>query len=419
MSIMNPFLQNLRGNNTFPMQPNPFTRPRNPMYRAEGGDIIEDPLDTSTTTTPGAPTIPPLPGVDAHETLNETITSTGPVITEGMTPEEITNAYITWASDPNNIPDYYGGATVAEFDQAELDAFAQKEALAAEQDALNKQRLSQYQDWLDPNSQAQQYAQNQAAQKAAGAAFGAGTPGSARGQYASAAAAQAAQHGLTQDALAGIEGVQGDLTKGADLLADVGSQRREYVQNVINEDIKRWNFAQLAPQEQWDKLLGLANQLKAMELGNVSGDGGGGGDDWKSILANVVGSSIGDTGGILESILGFLNQGGPVVDYKQGGGILGGPQAGPPAAAPMGPPPGGIIGAKPPMTPPGAGIMGTPPSAPSAPPMEKPMGGEMMQMSMMTSEPTSEIDKAEGILQGLAAASGGTLTIKRKSKGGK
>ena len=380
-----------------------------PAYRQTGGEVAP---------TPGAPVLPNLPGVAAHENLNTSIAASGPTLTTGQTPEQINQAYIDWASDPNNIPDYYGGATVAEFDPATLLSFDQKERLAGAQDTLNQQRLDTYQSWLDPNSQAQQYAQDQAAQRAAGAAFGAGTPGSARSQYASAAAAQAAGHGLTQDALAGISGVQDDITAGADLLADVGSQRRDYVQNVINEDIKRWNFAQLAPQEQWDKLLGLANQMKAMELGNVSGDGSAK-NDWKGILASVVGSQLGEQGSsILDSVLSFFNEGGPVVDYRQGGGMLGQPPMGQPPMGqpPMGQPPmgGGMPPApQPPMPPSSPGIMGGMPDAPPGI-----MGGEPVPMM---DDNKSEIDKIEDALQSIIASSNGEITIKRKSKkkGGK
>lgn len=424
----------------------------------------------------GEPTLPHLVGVEAHENLNESITGTpgnvedfiahaestigatlnddgtytdsvgntfaninelydymtspernegniwtggelvvgkeasGPVITPDMTPEEITEAYITWASDPNNIPDYYGGATIAEFDPAEIEAFRQKELLAAEQDRLNKERLGIYESYLDPESEAQQRAQEIAAGRASTSAYGAGTLGSARSQYASAKAAMDSQRALEQAGLSGIAGVQDDLTKGADLLGSVGEERRKYVQDVINEDIKRWNFAQLAPQQQWDKLLGLANQLKGMELGTLTDSGGNSVPAWKNILADVFAGSGGDSS-ILESVLGLFNRGGPVISYRQGGGIMGDPMMDSPMP-PAPPAPGGIMGAAPAA---GAGIMGKPM-------MKEPMqGGEMSQMgiTMMSEEPMSELDKAEGILQGLAAASGGTLKIKRKSKGGK
>ena len=49
----------------------------------------------------------------------------------------------------------------------------------------------------------------------------------------------------------------------------------------------------------------------------------------------------------------------------------------------------------------------------------EPMGVEMMSMDMLAGPEVSELDKAEGILQGLAAASGGTLKVTRKTKGGK
>ena len=356
---------------------------------------------TSTAVTPGTPTIPDLPGVASHENLNDSIPGSGPIITASMTPEEITQAYITWASDPANIPDYYGGATVAEFDPAQIAAFDQKEELAKEQDRLNLERLGTYESWLDPESEAQMQAQQRAAQTAGSTFYGAGTPGSARSQIAASAAALDAQQGLQSQALSGIEGVQDDLTAGADILSGVGAERRQYVQDVINEDIKRWNFAQLAPQQQWDKLLGLANQLKGMELGTLVDSGGDSVPAWKSILASVAGPVLGDAGsGILDAVLGLFNKGGPV--YKQSGGILGGDP---------------MMGQQPPMqptpTPPAPkGIMGN---------AMPPAMGETMQMTMVSEEPISEIDKAEGILKGLEASSGGSIKVirKTKKKGGK
>ena len=133
------------------------------------------------------------------------------------------------------------------------------------------------------------------------------------------------------------------------------------------------------------------------------------------LLAAAAGDGGAD-GDIIETILSFLNEGGPVVSYRQGGGIMGDSMMEEPMS-PTPPSPGGILGAQPPAD---AGIMGE--SIMDKPmPSESMMGGEMSQMdiTMMSDEPMSEIDKAEGILQSLAAASGGTLKIKRKSKGGK
>ena len=375
--------------------------------------------------TPGTPTIPNLPGVDAHENLNESIAGAGPTISADMTPEEINEAYINWAADPSNIPDYYGGATVAEFDPLQLEAFAKKEATAGQLDELNKQQLDYYQGILAGNSPHLQRAADRAAGSTANTFFGAGTPGSSRGQYAANLAAQEAQFGLQQDAISGISGVQDRLTQGADLLGSIGQERRDYVQNVINEDIKRWNFAQLAPQQQWDRLLGLANQLKGMELGTLVDSGGNNIPAWKQILASAAGGGGADSS-IVDNILNFLNNEGGYIgtaaEYRQAGGIMGDPmmeepmmqdpmmdQLGGPEIDPMLQE---ATQAGPMMEP--QGIMKPDSMAPTGD-----VGITEMDVSMVSEEPMSEIDKAEGILQGLAAASGGALTIKRKTKGGK
>ena len=377
-------------------------RKMKPIYRQEGG------------TTPGAPTLPSLPGVDAHENLNTSIAAgSGPSIAEGASPEEINKAYIEWASDPSNIPDYYGGATVAEFDPLQLEAFASKEKTAAQLDELNKQQLDYYQDILSGDSEHLQRAADTAAGTVQSGFYGAGTPGSARGQFASNLAAQEAQFGLQQDAITGISGVQDKLTQGADLLGKVGDERRQYVQDVINEDIKRWNFAHPAPQQQWDRLLGLANQLKGMELGTLVDSGGNSVPAWKNILSSVVGSAGGDSN-ILEQVLSFFNQGGPV--YKQAGGMI--PPAAPPGpgmtppAPPMNSgPPMGMAPPAAPMAPEPAGIMG------ASEPMDEP-GIMATDITMISDEPMSEIDRVEALLEGLVASSDGAITIKRKKKKG-
>ena len=306
------------------------------LYRQTGGGATLPANQTSSVdfNNPGnivntAPTNPSLPGVEAHESLNTAITGidvdgnpteagpSGPIIDPvDKTPEEIYKKAVEWAADPINTPDYYGGNPIAELDPAQLEAFRQKELAAGATNQLNQQRLNAYQDWLDPNSQASILARSQAVDDTTGAFFGAGSGASARGQQAVGAASKQAQLGLQQQALTGIEGVQDDLTAGADILSGIGKERQNYVQDVINEDIKRWNFAQLAPQQQVERILAYANQLKAMELG-VAQDSPQHSNLIKTILAGAIDSAGGDSG-IIDFIGGLFNQGGRV--YKQGGG---------------------------------------------------------------------------------------------------
>ena len=242
---------------------------RKPIYKNMGGPVLHHQTGgTVPATIPGAVTLPHLPGVEAHEAVNTAIAggNANVVDTTGKTGEQIRLDALAASANPALQPDYYGGATVAEFDPQQIEAFRQKEQAAKDFNDLTAKRQGVYESYLDPNSAAQQQAQQSAANVTSGAFYGAGTPGSARGAQATSAAAQQAQQNLEARGLAGLQGVQRDLTGGADILADIGAERQAYVQNVINEDIKRWNFAQLSPQNQIDALLAYANELEAQGI---------------------------------------------------------------------------------------------------------------------------------------------------------
>ena len=125
------------------------------------------------------------------------------------------------------------------------------------------------------------------------------------------------------------EGV-GALTTGADLarkgislgeeaegiLNRIGGDRRQRAQDVINEDIKRFNYAQLTPQQQQDRILLLLTGLEGIKQGKFQAPQG---DRSSDIFGNLARDFVRDAGGgILDSI--FENQGGPV--YRQGGGTI-------------------------------------------------------------------------------------------------
>lgn len=369
-----------------------------PIYRQTGGNILHRPAAEDRPTAPSiaAPFIggvagPSLPNLDTSS-LDSTYKSA-----------------IDWANNPQNIPQYYTDPTVAQFDPLQQQAQQGKLDAAGQFDDLTQQTIGDYQSQLDPNSELNQRISNQASQGASNAFYGAGTPGSARGQYAANAASQDAVRANRQNALTGLGNERANLTGAADIVGGVGDDRQGLSQNIINEDIKRFNYGQLSPQQQVDRVLGLSSQQEALKAGNVGYDvgtaGSGGGSD---IFSNLLGAfGGGGSGGGLGGILGGLfNEGGAV--YKNDGGMM--------PEAPMmdqGMPQDPMMDQGMPMEPmmpqgapmePQGGIMG---------------GGESMSMDMMSSAPMSEMDKAEGILSALAAASGGSLTIKRKTKGGK
>ena len=385
-----------------------------PMYRQVGGIT-------------GQPTLPSLPGVTAHEDLNRQITEGGgaPVVDPTQDPEKVFEDILAIEADPTFQPDYYGGATVAEFDPAQIQGFAQRESAAEEQNRLAREQLARAEGRLDPTSEYSQRIQRQAAQQAAGAFGGAGSFGGLKSQGAVGHGVQTALLDQQRQAEADIAGLSERLTQGAETLGKVGAERRSYVQDVINEDIKRWNFAQLAPQQQRDRVLALASQLKAMDLGTVIDPRSGTSvPAWKNILASAVSSQVGDAaGGILDSIIGgigglFSNEGGPV--YRQmGGGIMGPGMEGQMMQDPMmdqGMPSDPMMASQPPV----GGIMDPMmQDAAMAPEMQGGIMDPMMQEDPMIGMDsmmdinfeTSTIDEIEESLAGIPG-----ITVKRKNK---
>ena len=294
---------------------------------------------------------------------------------------------------------------------------------AGQYDTITQDLVSDYQNQLDPNSAINQHLADQAAQSSANAFYGAGTPGSARGQYAGSLAAQDAVRANRENALSNLGGLRGSLRGSADIVGGVGEDRRNLSQDIINEDIERFKYGQLSPQQFADKVLGLASQQEALKQGNVGYDvsPSGGFGAFGNLLGNALGGSglsfgggSGSAGGIssLLSGLGF-NEGGPV--YKQEGGMIDpAMDPGMPPAAPTAtgmtpsPAPAGIIGAGP--TPPPTGPI-------SAPDMG--METDITSITAITDEDTSEIDKIEGILQGLAIDNPNIKIKRKKKKGGK
>ena len=336
---------------------------------------------------------------------------TGGVIAPGLPNIDTTSldtAYkdvIDWSADPQNIPQYYTAPTVAQFDPLQTTAHQGLIDAAGQYDTITQDLVSEYTDQLDPNSTINQQLANQAAQSSANAFYGAGTPGSARGQYAGALAAQDAVRANRENALQQLGAQRGSLTGAADITAGVGGQRYGLSQKVIDEDIKRFNYGQLSPQQFADRILGLSAQQEALKQGNVGVDAGspGFGGIFGGLLSSALGGGLGGSGGIGNILGGLgLNEGGEVPGMD--------PMMGPGMASGMGPDP---MMQDPMMSP-------EPPMVPGMDPM---MGGDPMmtdvtQITAIAPEETSEIDKIEGILQGLALENP-NIKVKRKTKGGK
>ena len=158
--------------------------------------------------------------------------------------------------------------------------------------------------------------------------------------------------------------------------------------------VKLFNYGQLSPQQFADRILGLTAQQEALKQGNVGIDAGspGFGGIFGGLLSSALGGGLGGGGGIGGLLGGFgFNEGGPV--YKQTGGPID-PMMGPGMTPGMGP---GPMMQDPMMSP-------EPHMAPGMDPMmgEDPMMADVTQITAVAPEETSEIDKIEGILQGLS-----------------
>ena len=161
---------------------------------------------------------------------------TGGVIAPGLPTVDTSSldtAYqdvIDWSADPANIPQYYTAPTVAQFDPLQTTSQQGLIDAAGQYDTITQDLVSEYQNQLDPNSVINQQLANQAAQSSANAFFGAGTPGSSRGQYAGALAAQDAVRANRENALNKLGAQRGQLRGAADIVGGVGDDRYNLLQ---------------------------------------------------------------------------------------------------------------------------------------------------------------------------------------------
>ena len=288
-----------------------------PVYRQTGGF------------TPGgtAQTPDELYGVEAQTGLNEEIAANAgqPIIDTTKSAADQVKDLAAIEADPASQPDYYPGQTVTGFDAAQLEAHRLKEEAALEQNRLNQEALARAEGRLDPNSEYAQRLQRAAASRSAQQFGRSGSLGGLKSQGAVGYGTQTALLDHQRQTEQDIAGIRDKLTQGADTLAGVGAERRQYVQDVLDADIERWNVAQLAPQQQRDRVLALAKELSAIENKQVGSQAGGqtGTQSWKDLIKSSLvkaGTNL-VTSGLDKFIdgLGF-NQGGVV--YRQEGGLL-------------------------------------------------------------------------------------------------
>ena len=321
-----------------------------------------------------------LAGEVAQQQIEDKIASTGgtSLINTNADFVDVAKEASGYYADTANIPQYYTDSTVAGVNPT-LQSGYDTGILASGLHGLTTADLvSQRYDMMDPNGA---YAQNLSDQAIAGVNRGwgnTGTLGSARNQLASADAANQAILGNTNTQLDAIAGLRDSYFTPSDRLRNIGEDKRKTEQQIIDEDIKRYNYAQLIPQTQLEKTLGAAQLGAAAQEGNVFAQSGGGSGD----------ASAFNEGGTV-----YANEGMMVDQMEQTA-----------MDAPM---------------PEGNGIMnGMAPEMPM--PMEAPMGAPME----MEEEMIPELDRIEMALESLIQASGADVTIKRttsdkKKKGGK
>ena len=346
-----------------------------------------------------------LPGVDAHRQLRARQDTGTPFVPTTGEYEKDIDSFIKYAGDPRNVPDYYSGSTVA---QPGADTNLSREGLrgAADQyDALTGDLLGDYQAQLDPNSAINQQLGQAASVAGNLAGYNSGVLGGLRSQQATQGAARQAIQQNRQNALDKISGLRGDLRGGSDILGEVGRELDSEQQDIINEDIKRFNYAQLSPQQQIDRVLSLLTAKEGLKQGRFQAptqDRSGG------IFSNLAGDFARKAGGsILDSVFGGFG-------FNQGGEIPGEAPVGDPM---MGPGEGvdPMMDANMPQDPMAAGgdpMMSDPMS--QDPMMGDPLAADPMTNDMMA-EPQSEIDQVASAVEQLIASTGAPLTITRKT----
>ena len=141
---------------------------------------------------------------------------------------------------------------------------------ASQQQGINQGLISQWQDRADPNGQFSNDLAD-ASVAATNRSWGStGTLGSARNANASAQQAQRVVAESTGNALQQLASVRDNLNAPADLLRNIGAEERVVVQDIINEDIKRFNYAELSPQQQVERIMSLMSVRAGIEQGDAA-----------------------------------------------------------------------------------------------------------------------------------------------------
>ena len=173
--------------------------------------------------------------------------------------------------DTSNVPDYYPANTVAGIDPYQQQALQQLLRAAPGQTQLGQQYADVVSGYATGAAPAIQRLSQRAGQATADAFGGTGTFGGARQRLAANQAAANTVYDNQLKALGHIPEAQQALTTGATTTAGVGDFYRDYNQNVIDEDIKRFNYYEQIPGQLLQQRLGLGALHQAASDGNLTG----------------------------------------------------------------------------------------------------------------------------------------------------
>lgn len=209
-------------------------------------------------------------------------------------------------SNEANIPDYYPANTVAGIDPYQQQGLQMMLQAAPGQTALGQQYADVVSGYATGSHPAIQRLAQRSGQATADAFGGTGTYGSARQRQAVSQSAADTVYDNQMRALGQIPNAQKALTTGAATVAGVGDFYRGYNQDVINEDIKRHNYYEQAPEQLLQQRLGLgALHQAATGKGNITGDASRlGNKGWLDLIGADLGIFQSGGNSVLDSLLG-------------------------------------------------------------------------------------------------------------------
>ena len=337
---------------------------KKPIYRATGG-------------------VTPLAGEIAQGQLEDKIANQAgdPLVNPKASYDDQINSIIDWSGDTANLPQYYGNSTVAGVGDTLQSGFDQGEFASAAQNVINADLLGKRYDMLDTSGDFSRQLTDEAIAGVNKSWGSTGTFGSARHANATASAVTNALLGNANVQLDSIASIRDALSRPSEAMRGIGERERQIAQEVINEDIKRFNYAQLTPQQMTDRILGLITAREGIAAGNVFTQNTQGGAD--SSAFHEGGEVYANEGMMMEDPM--MPMGGQDQMMNEPQGIVGG---GMPQDMPM-------------------------EDAPTMLNEYSEMGSDMMGMDDM-----SQIDRIEDTITDMIAATGADITITRTTKKG-